>query len=284
MLVGLVYFSLFMGLCNADSQSSEEGGETICVPKDFKTIKEALVNAKKGDKVCVASGEYDENDGLSLKKGIEIYGLDTTATKITVGSFGMTLLGDNKIRNLTFNVKSGRIYLCRADNTAIQNCAITGNGVGSDGLLIEKSENVEIMNCTIANLRDGILFYYPPSRVLIKNSIISNNKRCGISISAQKEGSHLDAFGKPIEGIKQGGGKIEVELEYNDVWGSEYLYRGISAGARDISKDPKFVGENDYHLQPGSPCINAGDPDGKYNDTDGSRSDMGAFPYEVRKE
>lgn len=33
----------------------------------------------------------------------------------------------------------------------------------------------------------------------------------------------------------------------------------------------------DFHLQPGSPCIDAGNPDPQYNDPDGSRNDMGAY-------
>lgn len=33
----------------------------------------------------------------------------------------------------------------------------------------------------------------------------------------------------------------------------------------------------DFHLRPGSPCINAGDPNPAFNDRDGSRNDLGAY-------
>ena len=33
----------------------------------------------------------------------------------------------------------------------------------------------------------------------------------------------------------------------------------------------------DFHLMTGSGCIDAGDPDVSYNDTDGSRNDMGTY-------
>jgi azurin len=49
-----------------------------------------------------------------------------------------------------------------------------------------------------------------------------------------------------------------------------------------INADPKFLKElsdipRNYSLASNSPCINAGDPDFQYNDTDGSRNDMGAY-------
>ena len=52
--------------------------------------------------------------------------------------------------------------------------------------------------------------------------------------------------------------------------------RGING---NISADPLFADpENgDFRLQPGSPCIDSGDPELIYNDHDGSRNDMGAF-------
>ena len=38
-----------------------------------------------------------------------------------------------------------------------------------------------------------------------------------------------------------------------------------------------FTLHGNYQLQSGSPCINVGDPSESYNNTDGSRNDMGAY-------
>jgi len=50
-----------------------------------------------------------------------------------------------------------------------------------------------------------------------------------------------------------------------------------------FDEDPQFIDrENgDYHLIPGSPCIDTGDPEAE-NDPDGTRRDIGAFAYSQR--
>ena len=62
------------------------------------------------------------------------------------------------------------------------------------------------------------------------------------------------------------------EISYTD---ADILYEGEG----NISEDPLFVdAENDdFHLLPQSPCIDAGNPDPDFNDPDGSRNDMGIY-------
>ena len=56
---------------------------------------------------------------------------------------------------------------------------------------------------------------------------------------------------------------------------------GIEPGAHDIFLDPLFVDtlNDDFHLQPDSPCIDAGDPDSPL-DPDSTRADIGAFYFD----
>jgi hypothetical protein len=53
-------------------------------------------------------------------------------------------------------------------------------------------------------------------------------------------------------------------------------------GIGNIGLYPEFVDTtwNDYRLQWGSPCIDAGDPAPQYHDPDGTRNDMGCFYYD----
>ena len=69
-------------------------------------------------------------------------------------------------------------------------------------------------------------------------------------------------------------------IDYNDLWGNVQSYsENFTAGQNDISLDPQFVDTigGNFHLQAGSACVDAGDPDSQFNDPDGSRNDMGAF-------
>jgi len=71
------------------------------------------------------------------------------------------------------------------------------------------------------------------------------------------------------------------QVSYNDLWNNTQNYSTDGGGSVDTSlggniySDPMFVGGDDYHLQYGSPCIDAGDPNIK--DPDSSRSDIGCF-------
>ncbi len=69
-------------------------------------------------------------------------------------------------------------------------------------------------------------------------------------------------------------GSVLLDGTYSDVADS------VWPGVGNISADPLFANpENgDYRLLPGSPCIDAGDP--ALLDPDGSRSDIGAIPFD----
>jgi hypothetical protein len=113
---------------------------------------------------------------------------------------------------------------------------------------------------------------------LIKNNTISGNSavsmggglrtgnaspavtNCIIYGNSAPGGPEISAWGNP-------------SVTYSDVLGG---FNGLG----NIDADPLFAGGNpfDYHLHPGSPCIDAGDPNSPL-DPDGTIADMGAFPY-----
>jgi hypothetical protein len=80
-----------------------------------------------------------------------------------------------------------------------------------------------------------------------------------------------------------------ASVSYSDVYGNTTAnYTGITdptSTLGNISKDPSFttwtddsdISDDDYTLGSSSPCIDKGSSSTSYDDTDGSRNDMGAY-------
>lgn len=112
--------------------------------------------------------------------------------------------------------------------------------------------------CTIVNNDEGLLARHQ-GRIYLANSIVVNNQHIGVR--EMDEGS-------------------KVRVWYSDVWGNGVNISGpvqIEKGV--ISANPQFMRrlDNGLSLKPQSPCIDAGDK--RRQDLDGSRLDMGAYPF-----
>jgi hypothetical protein len=116
---------------------------------------------------------------------------------------------------------------------------------------------------------------------IIENNSISGNKfYCVLGIGGDSDITNNIVFeGSP--GILGSGSGVVLTVGYNDLWDNTQNYQALNGAVIDtllggnIYLDPMFVGGDDYHLQYGSPCIDAGDPNIK--DPDSSRSDMGCY-------
>jgi hypothetical protein len=114
---------------------------------------------------------------------------------------------------------------------------------GNSALMGAGVSGTQLERCVVyANLGDGVLLGQG-----VSNSIVRNNG-----------GAQLVGAGA---------------VRYSNI-------EGGYAGVGNIDLDPLFwnAGAGDFHLQPLSPCIDAGDP--AQFDPDGSRVDMGAFPHD----
>ena len=168
------------------------------------------------------------------------------------------------------------------------NAKIIGNkcelGWTSSGILATYASDLSIHNNIIESKFSG-----GGIGISIKESIskIENNTLviCDIGI-AVKPNSMSDVMNNIIIGSSYSVAiysKGQTNSNYNNLWNHSKNYDGISGGIGDLSANPLFADStrSDFHLKPGSPCIDAGNPDPIYNDLDGSRNDMGAFggPY-----
>ena len=133
-------------------------------------------------------------------------------------------------------------------------------------------------------------------QLMINNVIVGATSGSGIVISASYPLIANNIIVNNNQGINCQYGSGTPMLSHNDVWGNTHgdYVAGCTPGAGDISSDPIFVDAagGNYHLQAGSPCIDAGNNTGAPS-TDFDRNprpidgdddgitivDMGAFEY-----
>jgi len=222
-----------------------------------------------------------------------------------------TIISDNTITDNSAGRSGGGIY-CENISPTIENNTIDDNSAGNGGGICCNYSSPAIRGNTISNNLasdgGGILCDY--SSPAISGNIISGNS--AIFGSSRKGGGILCSSNSnpPISNntisnnsASDYGGGIYCHSSSPTVtnailWGNtapngpEIHVAGSNplvtycdvqggwAGQGNINSDPLFVdpGAGDFHLQWGSPCIDAGDPNSA-PDPDSTRADIGAFYF-----
>ena len=295
--------------------SSPAWSKTIRVsttpPRDFSTVQSAINSASAGDVITVTAGTYKE---LLVFQGRDIellggYSPDFSTRDIV--QYETVLDGNNggvvihfrmSETNLTkldgFTIRNGSAYdgggidVTNKASPIISNNIITGNRAGNagGGICIHNGSNSTaiIRNNLISNNNGtwgGGIFC--GSNVTISNNTIAKNTAsggggilCESLLATIKNNVIVENTGRASNsagGIACRYGASPT-ITFCNVWnntGGDYYQCNQTMGK--LQQNPKFVdpSKNDYRLQPGSPCIDTGDP--TILDPDGSRSDMGAY-------
>ena len=162
----------------------------------------------------------------------------------------------------------GAIYNHHADST-LTNCTFIGNSAVDGGCLFNGSaSNPVLTNCTFAGnsaSSNGGAIANNLSTPTVTNCVLwANTAPYGSQISLESSSS-LSVSYCCLQG--------SLAAIYNDGTSS------VTWGSGNIAEDPQFEPDN-YHLQAGSPCVDAGDPDGDYSgqtDVDGQPRLMGYY-------
>ncbi|MDA3814326.1 MAG: right-handed parallel beta-helix repeat-containing protein [Candidatus Cloacimonetes bacterium] len=222
-------------------------------------ISNASVSAilVEGDsKVDVIGCKIFDNTSTSLGAAFEVIGSDNV------------LISQNIIAN---NYSTNSVGGIKCINSAIEitNNLIVNNSGSYSAIILQNGSDVEFTNNTIANNEangvNAYTFFILSSDPVIKNCIINDSNPIFFASGT------IDVTYTCISGGYEGTGNIDEDpLFAAPTAGDGTGYDGLAA---------------DWSLQAGSLCINAGDPDAMYNDTDGTRNDMGAYggptPYEL---
>jgi len=150
---------------------------------------------------------------------------------------------------------------CRFGSPSILNNSIIENRayrVAGGIFVSDNSSSIIANNIFIKNTAGGMISWSSnPS--ITNNTFSENDTAIHCYNSSPNISNNIIAFGSL--GITNDGDGVPV-LKNNDVYGNTNgNYINLPPGQSDISADPLFVDRTsgDYHIQPTSPCIDAGD-------------------------
>jgi len=158
-------------------------------------------------------------------------------------------------------------------------------GIGTFG----NSKAVVRNNAVFDNLGWGIIAT-GTSFLEASNNVIVRNGNCGFAIWSQEaegectnniivKNGWKDEWVCPQVGIMNYGNYLNFSITHNNVWGNEkgnyQDLTDLTDQDGNISVDPRFLSETDFHLPPGSPLIDKGNP--LFTDPDGTISDIGMY-------
>ncbi|MEJ5298985.1 MAG: right-handed parallel beta-helix repeat-containing protein, partial [Armatimonadota bacterium] len=217
--------------------------------------------------------------------GIDGFVIRNGETGIYCSLFSPTIANNS----VSVNTQYG-IY-CWDSSPSITNNVLSGTG--PYGIWCEYYSSPSITNNVVSgNGLYGIYCYWEASPVVTNNTVVGNGTGIRCDMSSPPITNTILAFNGT--GVYRSGGSpvLRSNCVYNP---GGTNYSGLSAGAGDIRADPLFVNraEGDFHLLPGSPCIDAGldsavpawlltDLDGKPR-VSGTRVDIGAYESQPPK-
>jgi parallel beta-helix repeat protein len=198
------------------------------------------------------------------------------------------------------STEAGSIF-CENSNPLIENCVIVGTQTyqGRTGITLINSTATIRNNIIANNSGTGIAIGYSTARSNIVNNIIHNNLRghgvhCFSQGSAHIENNTITENGGSglyfssdadssivINNIIWENGFPEIGAYSGRVTVSYSNIKNGFAGIGNIDTNPSFIDlqNGDLHLQPNSPCIDAGNPNPVHNDIeDPNRSGFALAP------
>lgn len=265
-----------------DSPTNGTGGDW---DHAYRTVAAGLTAAASGGEVWVARGTYVER--ITLKSGVALYGgfagSETSrdernfSTNVTIldGNQGGTVVVCPLNASLStridgFTIRNGKAsngggIVCTSSQPTIANCIITANIATVNGGGISGTATMcnNLVSANIAYTSGGGIYYSGAGRVLMlsNNTITGNTAQSGGGIYASTPATlynNIVAFNSSGLYNSTGTPILGNNCFYNP---DGYNYSGVAAGTGDIQADPLLVsvGFGDVHIQPGSPCVDAGD-------------------------
>jgi hypothetical protein len=230
---------------------------------------------------------------------------------VASGSSGLVTITGNTFtgNSCSGNNQGGAVYVNSGTNIITANIFQQNSSADGAGAIyaacpaITISDNLVVNNTqTGASANGGGIFVNPGSILyMINNTIVGNSSAGGGGGAAFQIGTtpSLYVFNNIIWGNSATGNGADVyltgsgqqtALQFNDVNG---MYGVWNIAAPLLNTDPKFFNAvgGDYHLQPGSPCLNYGtngasflpltDLDGNSRTNGAGQVDLGCYEFNI---
>ncbi|SVB60127.1 uncharacterized protein METZ01_LOCUS212981, partial [marine metagenome] len=246
--------------------------------------------------VTISNSEISSNTASSSGGGIFIVESDVTMDDLIIedniaetgGGIHITNQSNVVMSNLIVDgneatLTAGGIYAWGNVTYVLMNSLVTNNTANQAGGIFQGYSIVPLIdNCTIAG---NTAIEYGGG--LVSANLLENDNaivnETAITGNSAPMGSQLYIASYP--GTWDEGSLPRVTLSYSNIeQDDETDYHESESGVADwasgnIDVDPMFVdsANGNYHLLASSMLINAGHPDS--TDSDGSRADIGAYPY-----
>ncbi|MGB9623939.1 MAG: right-handed parallel beta-helix repeat-containing protein [Phycisphaerae bacterium] len=259
-----------------------------------RTIRAGLFDAAETDQVWVAAGTYVER--ITLRRGVALYGgfagnetdraqrnwavhrtiLDGNkggpVVISPVGAATTTRIDGFTIRN--GNATSGGGIYCFSSSPTIANNMITGNTASDSGggIYCSSSSSPAIVNNVIlgniASSSGGGIYCNASSPSIVNNTILGNTASSSggaICCYASSPSIVNTIVALNSSGIRRADTTGNPTLRNCCVSGNAaYDFSGLpnpTGSGGNLSADPGFADPRygDWHIQPGSPCVDAGD-------------------------
>ncbi len=233
--------------------ATDAGGAVFCWDSRLSLIQCAMTGNDDGAVACVGSQTSCTIAASLIANNVT----DSNGAGVYCADISSLTVVNTTIAGNQAGGEGGAIKCIAADRVMLGNCAITGNAAETGGALFFHLDcAVTVANCTLAGnaAANGQAIacasFGPPNHLEIVNSILWNSG---------------DEVYNPSDST--------IAMMYSDVTGG---WPGIG----NIDADPLFVDPDneDFHLSPGSPCIDAGcnwavPPDTADLDEDGDTSE-----------
>jgi len=230
------------------------------VPGDFSTIQAAINASSAGDDVEVAAGTYREN--LTLSTAVDVRGAEAARTVLIARDASLPVVTGTNVRDLlfaNFTISDSDIGVSLFGSINITLASIVFDSLDATAVLFGALSSGEIINNVF--YRNNIAIDRLSVGASVTNNIFAENNLTIVST--------LDI--NPIDP----GFAVDFNCFYRN---DDLVLGGVDTALGDNFQigNPEFVapGEQDFHLQQTSVCIDAGSGE---DVIDVTVADMGAY-------